>query len=541
MSRRKQNAKRSKPSDLASLESTAKKLQSLLTLPEWHGFMRSGYARGIREKILKIDYTTCRNIIDRVPLLSAIINTRVEQVKKFSKYVKPSEAEVGYEFYPSDPTKESTEKDQKVYYQLASFLDQTGLKYDSTREDDFADYLELVTRETLSIDQLATEMQRNRKGDVIAFWMLDAGTIKRVDPREYNMNVSSGIAAGIHGDVQVKPSPDTRFCQMVDGKIVNFYSDDDLIFDYKNKRTDLRFRGWGYSPVEQCIDMITTLLFGYNYLRDQLMRDRVPKGFIQVMGDVGREQLDAIREYWYAAMSGAGGTWNIPIVPSGKDGVGIDWKSIQTSNRDMEYHKMMMFISSIVAAVFNIDLAELGIKADDSTSLIGETGEPRIKASKDRGLAGLLAFIEQHVNKILRKVNDQYKFRFVGIEKTDEKAAADLRKLEVETRMTVNELREADGLEPLKDNYANIVLNPQAVQLYNSEQAQKQQEKQQKQQGMGGAGGFGQPGQPGEEGNNGQQQDMGEPEEGGAEVDWSKLFSKSLTSRSGRKVRVIIE
>ncbi|MBA7556977.1 hypothetical protein ES705_49705 [subsurface metagenome] len=72
--------------------------------------------------------------------------------------------------------------------------------------------------------------------------------------------------------------------------------------------------------------MITTLLFVYNYLKDQLIRDRIPKGFISVMGDASKPQLDVIRNYWYAAMSGAGGSWNIPIVPSGKEGVGINFK-----------------------------------------------------------------------------------------------------------------------------------------------------------------------------------------------------------------------
>ncbi len=524
--KRNKRAKKNRPSDLAGVESTARKFQSLLVQPEIWGYMRAGMFKGLREKLLKIDYNTIRNVVDKVPLVGAVIQTRVDQVKKYAHFAM-EKGDTGYEFYLRDRTLAGKKKpaDEKMFFQLADFLDQTGIEYDSQREDDFADYLDLITRETLTIDQIGTEVQRNRKGEVIAFWALDAATIKRVDP-----DLFEGGSLNEVGPNQV--TKDTRFAQMVDFKITNTYTDEDLLFDYKNKRADLRFRGFGYSPVEMCIDVITTLLFGYNYLRDQLMRDRVPKGFIQVMGDVGRDQLDAIREYWYAAMSGAGGQWNIPIVPSGKDGVGIDWKNIQANNREMEYHKLMMFLSSTIGAVFGMDMAEMGIKTDDSKSLIGASVEPRIESSKNRGLGAILSFLEQHINKIIRKVNEDYKFRFVGVDREDETKLAELRKTNVEAYLTVNEIRKAEGEEPLKDDYADVVLNPQAVQIYNAAKMAEQQAE------MGG-----EPGEEGEEGGFGEGEEgapgEGEQEPEGAEVDWESMFAKSL--KDGDDVKVFIE
>jgi len=278
-------------------------------------------------------------------------------------------------------------------------------------------------------------------------------TIRRVDKE-------SDFAKGI------------RFVQEIDQKIYAKYTAEQLIFDYKYKRADVRYRGYGFSPTEMAINIITTLLFGYNYMRDELVRDKVPKGFISVMGDVGKPQLDAIREYWYYAMSGAGGQWNIPIVPSGKDGVGLEFKALNQSNKDMEYHKLMMFISSLIAAVFSIDLAEMGIKTDDSTALIGENSAPRIESSKDRGLGSLLFFIEQYTNKILRKVTQKYRFKFSGFVKEDEIKKADVRNKQLSSYKTINELREEDGLDKIDEDYANVVLNPQAVQIYMGQQGQ---------------------------------------------------------------------
>ena len=474
--KKKRHDPQQKPVDTSYIDELTQKLQTVLVHPEWQGFLRSGYAKGVRDKLLKIDFTTIRNIIDRVPLINAVINVRSEQVRRFCHYVPPRQVGTGFEFYHHNPDHKPTPEDVEVFTRLSQFLENTGFDPDPDREDDLADFLTMFTRDELGVDQNATELQRNRRGDVIAFWALDPATIKRVDNKEFNMNNS-----------EFQVSPDTKYAQVVEGRITNIYGPNDLIFDYKNKRSDIRFRSFGYSQVEQAIDIITTLLFGYTYLRDQLMRDRVPKGFITVMGDVQQQQLDTIRDYWYSAMSGAGGQWSIPIVPSGKDGIGIDWKNIAPSNRDMEYHKLMMFITSVICAVFNIDAAELGLKTDDSSSLSEDSGEVKIENSKDRGLAGLLSYIEHHINKIIKKVEPEYGFRFVGVDQKSEKSLMDIREINLRTNMTVDEIRAADGEKPFNTDWSSIVLNQNVVQLVLAKQQMELQEKQMKQQAqMGG-------------------------------------------------------
>jgi hypothetical protein len=478
LNKRKKHDPQQKPVDTAYIDELSLKMQSMLNNPQYMGYMRSGYAKGVRQKVLKIDERTIRNIVDRVPLLSAVINVRIEQVKRFANYIPPRMTGTGYELYHKDPNHKPTKDDIAVFSALSKFLDNTGFNDDDDREDDLGDFFGMLVRDELSIDAVATELQRNRRDEVIAFWALDPATIKRVDVREFNA-----------GNSEFQVEPDTKYAQVVEGRITNIYTANDLIFDYKNKRSDVMYRSFGYSQVEQAIDIITTLLFGYTYLRDQLMRDRVPKGFITVMGDVQQQQLDTIRDYWYSAMSGAGGQWSIPIVPSGKDGMGIDWKNIAPSNRDMEYHKLMMFITSVICAVFNIDAAELGLKTDDSSSLSEDSGEVKIKASKDRGLVGILSFIEHHMNKILKKVDPDYGFRFVGVDQNNEKLQSEIREADLRTSRSVDEIREMDGLDPFGEEWSKIVLNPNAVQMILADKAAKLQEKQMAMGGMGASGG----------------------------------------------------
>ena len=458
MARKKKGKSRTK--DMVSFEATMKKIDSVLTDPRMQNVSWRGVA-GVREKLLSIDYEVLRNVVQKIPNINAIINTRIDQILPFCVYTE-DDTKPGYCFSMVDGDNGDI-VDSEVK-QLRMFIDQTGFNDDSQREDDFSDYITMFIRDIYEIDQVATEVQYNRVGEAVGFWALDGATIKRVEKEN---DFKRGV----------------RFVQEIEQKIYNEYGADSLLFDYQTKRSDIRYRGYGYSKVEQCIDIITTLLFGYRYVQDQLVKDKVPKGFISVMGDVGSEQLDSIRNYWYSAMSGVGGQWAIPILPSGKDGVGIDFKTLGSNNKDMEFHKTMTFLGSIISAVFGMDMAEMGMKSEDSQSLMGENMAPRLKQSADRGIASTLAFIQQHINKLMRKVTTKYHFKFVGLDVDDEDRKSKIQTAQVGVWKTVNEIREEEGKDELDGDENNVVLHPQAVQIYLAGKAAEQQEQMQEEGG----------------------------------------------------------
>jgi len=506
-------------------DATIRKLTSQLVDPRVQTWLWGG-AQGVRERILQLNFDTLRRSVGQLPLINGIINTRQDQILPFLKYAT-EQNDRGFRFEIENRTQEyrGEKENESEIIELTNFIEQTGFVFDGEREDDFMDYVSMLVRDTYEIDQVATEIQYNRLGEPVAFWGLDGATIGRViDEKRWGQGV--------------------RFVQKIDEKIYAEYKSENLIFDYKFKRSDVKYRGYGYSPVEMCINIITTLLFGYNYIRDQLIKDRVPKGFISVMGDVAKPQLDSIRNYWYAAMTGSGAQFSIPILPSGKDGVGVDFKNLSTSNKDMEYHKTMMFVSSLVGAVFSMDLAELGIKTDDSTSIIGENAEPRIQSSKDRGLASMLGFTEQHVNKVIRKVTQKYRFKFVGLEREDEQKKAEVRNKQIMGWRTIDEVREEDGLDPFKEDWSEMPMNAQAVQMAMGDK-QAEQQKEMAEQGMG-MGGFGQEdqgesaqGQEAEEA--AEQPDSTRTEKDDDKAEKSLKELQTLTKSKERTLRILVE
>jgi hypothetical protein len=136
----------------------------------------------------------------------------------------------------------------------------------------------------------------------------------------------------------------------------------------------------------------------------------------------------------------------------------------------MEFMGWMDYCHSGVAAIFGSTLEDLGIHSQKSQPLWENSREPVLKSTKSLILGDLLSFLQSYINKIIEKVNPNYEIEFVGYERDDPKEVLDLDKGEVESYKTLNEKREEKGLKKLDQPWADIPLNPQAVQLYQNEQ-----------------------------------------------------------------------
>ncbi len=417
----------------------------------------------VRERWMSISSTVLRRMAERLSAVSMIINTREQQIMPF--LIPATEVgQPGYVIYKKGKQDKRFKSNDKRADEIAEFVNQTGFVYDPFREDDFIDFGKMLMREMLTIDQVAVELQRNRKGEIAAFWLIDGATIRRTTMKGYE------------GKKKI------QYVQLLEEQVVAEYTKEELLFDYMYKRVAIPHRGYGYSLLEQAVDLITTLILGISYNRDIFTKEKIPKGFIALQGEADRETIEAVERYWYMAMSGSGAQFTIPILPSGKDGVSLDFKTLSPSNRDMEYHKLMLFFLSLFAAVFGMDLAELGIKTDTTQSVIGENTEGRQKYSKSRGIDSILSFIKGIMNKIIKKVDEDYIFDFVGINKEDEKEKYTIIKSAVESDRTINEMREEDGLDPLEGKENDVSLNSQAVQERAAATAAKQQEAMEQQQ-----------------------------------------------------------
>ena len=157
----------------------------------------------------------------------------------------------------------------------------------------------------------------------------------------------------------------------------------------------------------------------------------------------------------------------------GEGGNTIKWVQMGGNNRDMEFSNWLDFLVSNVVALFGCSMEELGLHSQKSQAMFERDGKTRIEQSKSNILGDVLSFLQDYVNRILDIAYPEYKLEFVGYEKDDPKAIVDIDKSEIEAYKTLNEKREEKGMKKLDADWANIPLNPQAVQLFQAAQAQE--------------------------------------------------------------------
>lgn len=342
--------------------------------------------------------------------------------------------------------------------EIEDFITRTGI-YDDSDRDTFVKYASKIVRDLLTIDQVSTEIQYNRGGNTIAFFAVDAGTIERVLPNENH--------------------PEFKYAQVINGMAQVAYTDKEMIFDFANPRTDIYRSFYGYSPVEQAIDLIASEINAVTYNAGAFTENKLPRGMLLVDGDLDYEATEEMVDYVSEIMNGSpANQWRVPIIPAGGQKEGgnnsIKWVQLGGNNRDMEFSNWLDFLVSNVVALFGCSMEELGLQSGKSQTMFEREGKARLEQSKSAILGDTLSFLQDYINRIIDIAYPDYQLEFVGYEKDDPKAIVDIDKSEVEAYKTLNEKRVEKGMKKLDAEWADIPLNPQAVQLFQSAQAQQQ-------------------------------------------------------------------
>ena len=397
---------------------------------------------------------TLRAVAGKAWIINCCITHISRKIKPFLKPVT-SRNERGFIIHKRFETQLSKKEDKEAI-KIRDFITMTGNYEDSSR-DDFVKYFIKLLRDELTLDQVATEIQYNKKGEPVAFFAVDAATIEREIPEK-------------------EKETEFRYLQIVDGMPAAGYTNENMVFDFENPRTDIYHSMYGYSLVEQAVDLITSEINTFIYNAGNFTENKLPKGMLLLNDDANSDVIDEMEDYIAEIMSGGPlNQWRIPIIPSGSKDAKLEWKALNT-NREMEFQAWLDYLSSGVMALFGCSADELGIQSQKSQAMFENGGADRMAAAKSSLLGDLLVFFEAYMNKIIAKVNPEYVLEFVGYEKDNPNTVADLDEKEVRTWKSVNEKRAEKGLDPIDltkvENPADLPMNVQLVQLFQSQQAQ---------------------------------------------------------------------
>ncbi len=439
---------------------------------------------GYKDRPSGITYYTLADMCRRVPVVAAIVQTRINQVANFS-VLQPTDREPGFQIKMRDKEGSPTKKEKQRADDIARWLLNTGSSQ-ALGKDTFEVFMRKLVRDSLTYDQACFEVVPNRKGEPADFYAVDAATIRIAD-----------LPPG--ADFQDDPDR-ARYVQIYDDVVIAEFAIQELCFGTRNPRTGIRLNGYGFSELEMLLSTVTAMLWAFEYNRRFFSQGSATKGVLNFKGSIPDAKLDAFRRHWYAMINGVQNAWRTPITNAEE----LQWINLHASNRDMEFSAFFDFLIKISAAVFQFDPAEINFSYGNSgqtSQMFQAPAEQRVKSSKDRGLRPLLRSMSNWINRyLIWPIEPDMEIDFVGLNPRDASEVIDQEKKQVTYKMTVDEVRAVDDLPPMKDGKGEVILDPTWLQFAQAKD----------QEGMEG-------GEGGEEG--GWDQMLGGEEEGGEESD----------------------
>ena len=364
--------------------------------------------------------------------------TRIDQVKNYLKFTIDDQKEgftIRRKIGLFDERKEGVDtKDKKEIERIVRFLENSKVPVERDKNsavnfdiakwdiyDDLDEFVSMILDDSLTYDQLAFELQRNRKFELLSYKAIDASTIRLLDTidRRYwedgekKFDLVNGFLpryAQVWG-TEIQQNPHTK------EQIV--YYPWELGYAVRNKSTDIYLNGYGSSELEILVNIVTWLLYGFEYNGNFFKNGSNPKGFINIKsGTGGQDSLNDFREIWRQMITGSVNSSRIPVF----EGIDMEWTDLQQTNKDMEFNMWIEFLMIMFCAVYTIDPSELGFQFKQASQMFGQDGQKqRLDHSKNKGLKPILAFTQKVISKyIVSEINPDFEFVFTGVDLEDD-------------------------------------------------------------------------------------------------------------------------
>lgn len=468
--------------------------------PWAYGSVNQGY----KEKYSLLDYNKCRQITYADPVVAAVLQTRLNQVAAFAQ-IQSDKYKMGFKIIQRDDEATPSPAAKKRVREIEQFIQSCGVpeNFEDTpelaRRDGFETFLRKICRDTLTFDQINFEVTPRNDGKPYSFMAVDASTIRVIPDRKEEVERLRANSTGFDQDhvmslgaekfFRVFKPKHPRYAQVINGVIRHVFDEWEMAFGVRNPRTDILSYGYGFSEIEMLVTSITSHMNAETYNRKFFSQGSSIKGILNFEGAVPPDQLEAFRRQWYQQVTGVNNAWRTPILSLGKDSK-LNWTSLHSTNREMEFGKWLEYCIKTICGVFQIDPIEIGFdiskQGSGQNSGSGGLGQgnqaERVTFSQDRGLRPLLVFIQQLINDyIVYRIDPNFEFRFVGLNVNSEKDDLDKTVQQVKSYRTINEVRADNdmdplpGLEQIAKNPGDLVLDPSLITFISGQIAAKQQ------------------------------------------------------------------
>lgn len=429
---------------------------------------------GSRAKPTRVTWQILRRMSLSCKPVAAIIQTRQNQVAAFTQVPRRT-GDIGFRITTRNPAKKPTAGDLERMHELTNwFLNMGYPQFDDRyyegdrRRDNFDSFIRKVVRDTLSLDAIAFEVQRNARGKPYAIFPVDPATIKFA-AEKYEFNPRTGATEMIQPEMT--DGMPVRFVQeLYNGVRVAVFNEKELVYGVRNPRTDATVSGYGLSELEILMETVTQILFAEQYNAKYFTQNSLPQGVLNIAGKYTPEALESFKRQWLAQVTGVSNAWRIPIMAIDDAQGGVNFTAFKGNNREMQFNLWLEYLIQAACSVYTIDPGEIGfvIKGAGGGPMVEHSGAVKLDFSKDKGLRPLLKFLAAIFNdSIVSEIYPDLFFEWVGIDAMSESQKIELTSKKITAGiLTVNEARAIEDLDEIKSNWANAPANPTLVQVY---------------------------------------------------------------------------
>lgn len=456
----------------------------------------SGYDEintGIHPGTIGIDYYTLMSI-SRVPVIGAIIQTRLNQIAEFC-IPQASPYASGFRIRLRDRGKVPSKAAKKKIRGFEDMMVRAGGQYGFGT---FESSVRALMRDSLTYDQANFEIIRDKSGKPWGFVPIDASTMRRAKPTEKARRM---------GRLDYNSA---AFVQMMGDQKVAAFSSEEMAWCVRRPRTWMQVRGYGFPELEELMRVITDLLNATTYNSVNFTNGVHANTILALKSTMTPDTFYSFQRMITNMMTGVRNRGRVPIVQLSPDhNEEIKTVNLSGAPKDQEFKDWINYLMKIACAVYTMDPAELGFiygNEGQNSAMNGANPEGRVIASKERGLRPLLRSLQTWFNQYLIIPSDpDFVFEFVGLDTLTEKDRIDLDVKIAKGFKTVNEIRMEHDLEPLPLKIADSIMDPTFMSMANAEMMQQGEE-----------------GEEGEEGGFDDEDDFG-GDEGSAEDDFDDL------------------
>lgn len=377
---------------------------------------------------------------------------------QFNEFAKPSvDAKVPgltVKFINKDYVPGEIEK-QNLKEFTFKFVDKFFFGPASTKAN-FGNFLGICYEDYFDLDDITFEIRRSMLGKPLGFHLCDPVLVYHVVPRNYTFdrwdkdnpyNLKSQSPKRVDNEYKyLLMKNNIRYAAFRDNMMLksHFYTSSDYNNTYR-----------GYSIMEQGIRMVMNIVNSISYNSSNFSNNRTPMGMLAIKGgQTNRPVLEQFKKLLYAYLSGANNRYRLPILGLPENG-SAEFVNFASNSREMEFHLWMTLLMTVLCQLSGTNPEEISMSSHEAAmvgkKLFDAAPDGILQVSRDTGLNSFLRYMEVIINStnVLKEMTGyNVECRFNGLEVEDERIKVEIRKSQLSSTRSYNDVILEQGGQP---------------------------------------------------------------------------------------------